>query len=665
MPPSDRQWCATADKATTCPQLKAMCDRKWEGSSFMRWLFGRREGKVDSDSSAGGAMRRMLDAFSFSLPGAQVVLWTVLGLVMAVVLAVIVRAIMERERKRAPPTLADAAPTGLEIPDPGLGPVQSMLQQALRAADEDVGLAFRWLYAAILRYLEDHALIRWDAFTTNREYVRAVRGRTPLDTPMAQVVREVERSKFGHLTPERTKFDALFLQVQRLVSVAPLLLVVLLGASCTGCEMGDPNVDGHAAITEILESQGIKSSRLAAPLETLSSKDSPVILDLHELTLDKSTLHSIERATLAGARIMLLLGPMGRLKAWPSVAVRNPSSGDDGADDGDDDVSDDTHETGGIGTKDDTASTSPAAGPAPSANAEATDGGAAVSDAEACQPAEAESVPLTPVDGWAESAHLGGDTTGYLPEALFLDMPELDHDPPEVLIERDEAPFAVRWQTQDGELVAVADRRLFSNASMAVPSNARLAVALVRELAGAHHEVSFGALTASSASQSPAESLFNAGILPLLLQTLLVLAIVFASRGLAFGTLRDRDLVPSPLPATGAVVVRRGRRVFAEHVTALGQQFQRVKGSRFAASLYVAYAFDRIRARLGRDVDSHDLGSMAQVLASRLGRPEDEVRATLGAAEAVRQEPNAPSRPSEDLSLIQRVGEYLAALQRE
>jgi hypothetical protein len=635
MPPPDKSWCDIGEQASTCPELKEMCARPWTEKSFFSSLFHSARGKVDSDTP-GGATDRFDWLPKFSLPGAQLVFWVVVGLLTAVLLMILIRAIRDRRQSVAIPMPEEVAEVGLELPDPGLGEVGRLLAQARREVERDVGRGLMLLYAAILRHLEDRRLIRFDVTTTNREYVRTVRGKTPLDRPMADVVREVERTKFGRLSPSRARFDELYERVSQLLTTAALLLLFVGAASCNGCEPGDSGFDGHAAISDILRTQGIAPSRLAAPIDALSRKDPPVILDSHDLLLDAETLQSLEKAMLKGARIMVLLSPTQWMPAWPHVAVAEDPADLDDPDDN-----------------------------APLEETAATDGGEADGgeldgggDAVACTPGapvvrhETKPGPNIQVtEFFKKSSGLTDDTVGYLPDGNRLFIPLNEHDKPDILLERDGDPFAVRWNTELGELLLVADRRLFANAAMTVPTNARLAVALTRELAGDKKEVSYGALTLAHAAQSPSASLMNAGLLAFMIQMLLVLGIGFASRGLAFGALRDRT--------------QMGRRAFSEHVQALGLQFARVKGSRFAASQYAAYALERFRVRLGHDVDGHDPAAMAGVLALRIGREEKEVRETLDAAETARREPNAPSVPNVDLALIQRLGDYLAALQRE
>jgi hypothetical protein len=652
MPPNDRAWCEVADQATTCPQIRAMCDRHEYGrGSFFDRFWGAR-GQVDSDN-AGGALERWFKGFT--LPNAQWILWAFLGVVLAIVLMLVVRAIANRGAK---PVLApDEAPfePGLIPADVGLGPVAQLLARARREADQDVGLAFMSLYAAILKYLEERGLIRWDVSATNREYLRAIRGATPLHAPMTQVVRAVEQSKFGHVLPSRAAFDALFEQVSGLLrAAAPFLLIVVFGASCTGCELGEPDLDGHAAFTEIIRTQGIQASRLAAPIESLSRKDPAVILDAREFTFDPATLQAIERATLNGARVMLLLRGGLSLAAWPSLTVRAPEDDPVQADEAGDDADDDDGDEPTACTPDKQAAPDKPAAPEKQAKPVAPE----KQDPDAMKfvgPPVPEKPhpgpPIGPDADWAASIGLDPKTEGILPGANRLVMPDMEHDWPDLLLERDGEPFALRWRTHDGELVVLADRRLLANGAMAVPANARLAVALAREIAGTGNQISYGALSASTAAESPATSFLNAGLLPFLLQLLLVLIVVFLGRGLAFGALRDRT--------------QTGRRAFSEHVSALGQQFARIRGSRFAASLYASWIFERLRARLGRSVDTHDLAAVANLVSQRTGYPEAEVRASLEAADEMRRMPGGPSAPEIDLPLIRRLGNYLAALQAE
>src|SRR6185436_17207593 len=113
----------------------------------------------------------------------------------------------------------------------------------------------------------------------------------------------------------------------------------------------------------------------------------------------------------------------------------------------------------------------------------------------------------------------------------------------------------------------------------------------------------------------------NTKLVPVLLQLLILLLVVFAWRGTRFAQPRD--------PA------ERSRRAFAEHVRALGLVYARARATRLALANYAAWALDRLRDRLepGSDPSLHRL---AAAIAARTGRPEGEVMRVLVEARSAR-----------------------------
>ncbi len=594
--PWDQGWCDIAKRATTCPELVAMCARKVPCD---HGLFSSSKAKanacvadekkkpktnVGAGNSAGTPWYERI-----KLPGLQYLAWIALGLVLALVAFFVVRAILNRQPQVAlDAPVPGAAPAVVAvIEDRGLGEVARLLRRARELAESDVGLALAHLYAAALKHLEEAGLIRWDRTTTNREYVRTIRGKTPIDRPVAELVREVERTKFGHLAPARQTFETLYSRLAPALARGAVLVLLLLATFTSGCGSceGNPGLDGHAAFTDVLRSQGLEVGSFEMPIDKLSGRDVPVIVDSGDFDFDATVLSALERAMLSGARILVLLAKGVDLPTWPRLKVIDTAAG-----------------------------------------------------------------PLAVDDALAQAGHLPAKAAAYLPDKLALASPKTERDSPEVLVERDGKPFAERWRSQDGEIVFVADRRLIQNASLAVPGNARLAVALAEEIAGPKKAIQFAELGPIFPASSPVDSLERAGLWALVLQALLVLALLVVARGRAFGALRDHESTT--------------RRAFAEHVSALGVQLARRRGSRLAASLYASYALDRLRHRASREA-GRDLDALAKDLAPRLGEDEGDVRRLLNDAEGMRMEPNGISVPERDLVLVRRLGQVLWRLQGE
>lgn len=609
-------WCALRDEATSCPTLGRMCDLE-PPSSFFFPGSGDSDGEKAKDpetevgeGNTSGALRRLVPRLfeGLSLGPLQFVVWTVLGLLLALVVFYVVRALAERR-----PVEGDADPAFMAaehqvVIDEGLGEVGLLLRRAQDASSRDPGLALMLLYAALLRHLEERKLIEWDPSRTNRDYLRAVRGRTPLARPMAELVREVERVKFGQRAAERAAFDRLWQTVAPQLGAAALLLAAIVGL--TGC--GDPGLEGHAAFNEIVQAQGYGLERWSRPLDTLGADDPPIVLDTAGLPLDAAVLDTVHDAMLGGGRILVLASKPARFPSWPNLSVING------------DPTEEPPET------------------APS------------DDSQALSPDEDEEVAKVrpPPPSWklSATASLPGlaGLEGRLPRQRRFVMDDHERDPPEILLEREGRPFAVRWRSAQGQVIFAADRRLFANGAMAVPANAQLAMALVRDFAGDDRTLALASVGVVRPPQSSAQSLGRAGLWLFMLQALIALGLLFWARGAAFGTLRSRDA--------------QRRRAFSEHVEAVGLALERHQGSAQAASMYATWALERLRRRFGRELDGHDPAALARALHRALGDDETSLLRLVEQAEALRREPSRPPQPDADLAVIRRLGRLLARL---
>lgn len=661
-PLGGNDWCSIRDEASTCPQLKEQCSR----APDVGGLFGGSGGFFGGDSKVKtkvgeGDVETARNApweipFNLSLPFGQVLLWVFVGLLVAVVAFFIIRAILERKRDELAPLEPEpeVAP-GVVYVDPGLAETAALLAKA--RAEADTGRALAYLYAALLRHLEDARLIEWDIARTNREYVRTVRGKTPLDRPMAELVREVERAKFGHAAPTRSVFEGLYNRIApHLARVAAVLLFALLSMSGTACNCGSTDLEGRAAFNEILQRQGIEQARFGRPLDTLDGDAPPVVVDSDWYPLEDNVLDALHDAMLGGARVLVLASTRGTLPSWPTVRLH------DGAERvqtiSDEDAEEMTLEEvlQQVEAKDIEAIAAPDGG-----TDAGTDGGTkeevdpelAVTDGgtDGGVPPTVVAWPVTPTPAFSAESGIEPTTTGWLPRRTVMTLPPELLDKPEVLLERNGKPFVVRWKSERGVLVLVADRRLFSNGAMAVPANARLAMAVVRTVTGADNKLASATIGAADPAESPAESLERSGLWVLLLQALFALSIVFWSRGAAFGVLRDRSQLR--------------RRAFSEHLVALGAQLARRGGARISASMYAGWALERLHQRMSREADRNDPAGLAKALALRLGDDEGKLRALLVAADEARRDPNGPADTPRDLDLIRRLGRLLAQLQAE
>lgn len=167
----------------------------------------------------------------------------------------------------------------------------------------------------------------------------------------------------------------------------------------------------------------------------------------------------------------------------------------------------------------------------------------------------------------------------------------------------------------EGFLVAApyagSDLTIFGTAVPEVPIPARLQLAT----------------HAGEEATNPVQSLWNARLLPVVLQILMVGALVALWRGVPFAPPRD--------PAADQ------RTAFTDHLRALGLRWQRLGASRRAVGQYARYGLER----LGPD-------GLRQA-ALRHGMSPDEARSIVERAMKAAADLDGPDRPRDDLPLME------------
>ena len=200
-----------------------------------------------------------------------------------------------------------------------------------------------------------------------------------------------------------------------------------------------------------------------------------------------------------------------------------------------------------------------------------------------------------------------------------------------------DAPFVLEVSRGLGQIIAVGDARLPTNASFAVADNAALAVSLVAPW-GRTVEL-IGAWT-GSATDTPAQSLTRSGLLPWFLQ-ILALGLVFALyKGSPFGSRRE------PVSVT--------RRAFAEHAVALGDAYARARASRLALVHFGAFALERLRLRLSA-MKHGRLSDLASALAARHSVSEGEVMSLVAAVRSADDPAHDSGNEAEHLAALRRL----------
>ncbi len=200
-----------------------------------------------------------------------------------------------------------------------------------------------------------------------------------------------------------------------------------------------------------------------------------------------------------------------------------------------------------------------------------------------------------------------------------------------------DAPVVVELARGEGSILAVADWRFATNASLAVGDNAVLAASLVGP-PGESVEL-IGAWTGTG-TDLPAESLTRSGLLPWFLQIILFGFVFALYRGSPFGSRRE------PVTVT--------RRAFAEHALALGDAYSRARASRLALAHFGSWALERLRVRLTATKHGR-LTDLAGAVAARHSVSEAEVMSLVVAVRSAEDQAHDSATEAEHLAALRRL----------
>jgi hypothetical protein len=200
-----------------------------------------------------------------------------------------------------------------------------------------------------------------------------------------------------------------------------------------------------------------------------------------------------------------------------------------------------------------------------------------------------------------------------------------------------DAVFVAESHHGAGRIVAVADWRFATNASLAVDDNAALAASLV---APPGTTVELIGYWTGTGSELPAQSLSRSGLLPWFLHVL-ALGLVFALyKGSPFGSRREPVSV--------------SRRAFAEHALALGDAYARAGASRVALLNFGSWALERLRVRLQATKHGR-LSDLAGAVAARHSVSESEVMSLVVAVRSAEDQAHDSATEAEHLAALRRL----------
>jgi hypothetical protein len=489
----------------------------------------------------------------------RALLLLVVALAIAFVVYMIVQNIRPGEKKPdLPDEEEDAAPTPEAVPQEVESDVDRLLARARAAAAAgDYARAIMDLHAALLRRLEGAGLVTVHPSRTNGDYVRAVAGAKPgLAAPVRSIVTDVERVQYGDGTASADLFAALLARVQ-LVTLDKLMVLVLAAAAALGAGSCNPQRPGP----EYSPSGRVGVYEL---LRRAGRQVKERFVPVSRLKKgDTDALVLLPGANLNDAdwaAVQSWVGEHGGTLVLAGVPEHSPSW---------------------LGTS------KPDDRPGPALNVVGTP---AYEREHGHLELPLPPSPMLAVGSEYQRLLMRGTATSHV--------------------------YAAERSYQEGQIVALADDRLFTNGALPFGDNAR---ALIILLSGTTRIDLVGELT-GFAAPNPVATVTRSQLLPFLLQLIGLTLVFFLFRGVAFGKLRE------PPPPR--------RRSFVEHVEAVGQQYARARAARHVLASYGLWVIERLRERVALPAGSGFI-ALADAVAVRTGKSPGEVMRLLMEAREV------------------------------
>lgn len=478
---------------------------------------------------------------------ARLLMWVMLFGVLVVAVVLVVQAF---RRAKEDQRLADAkpiTPTLLDKPAaegpqvPAITDAELLLRRAaeLARAGEHERALFTYLEAS-LRALDNRGAVRIAKDRTYGEYVRfckEVRAKVPL----GDIVREVDRVKFGGVAASAEASERAAERAVRLVRVAAIALIAMFLAGCGGNKVArtladDPN--GTDVLVDLLKRQGIEAGSLRGSLARLpmpkEGEDTPaVMVDFERTKVDEGTRVHLLSWAKAGGTLIITSAP----GTWPKdLSARYQRT-----------TSTKVTATVAVDTQDDEdqIGTRPKTYTAKVAEADALE--------MKCDAAD-------PMDPKSNTIAWIGDDKSY-------------------------ASFCF---VGDGLVIGVANFDLFTNVGLMPPGNAEVAFVILSKLRV--HELRIAQpMDGIEPPSSPISSIDRAGLGLGMWHALAAALILFFAVGA-----RLSRAAKSPPDA---------RRAFTEHVEATGLVYARAKAASHALAAYAKFVDERIRGVMPRGVN--------------------------------------------------------------
>lgn len=618
------EFCTIFDESTheVCPEVANTCP--WEELDA-KLVFGRFQDDAGKGPGTGKRKprRKRKKPTVVRLPAIPpFIAYGVLAVIIAAILFMFFRQLKDAGWEKSELELAeeeiDEAALDLQsLPEARSHVLLKLAERALNRGEAQEAAVL--LHLAVLRHIDDEGLARYHPSKTNGDYLRSIRRHKPIAKLFRGVANQTERVRFGDGRVDQQRIRELLAEGRQLLvpgseipapfapGAASILVLAFLGSAMQGCPGGgDDNrayyshgPAGMAAFTDVLREAGmtpvVKLGRVSdIPYDvrtfvfrTSSSRDGkmPKGMKFDEL---------LER----GASIVVI-DDLGKAPFFlPNTSTTGPSR-------------------------------------------------------DAKPEAVELEMPLLPKHGecsmrfTAAAAYMDRDRV-KLPRGFLINWSgehgtaPVSDEPLRVeplLYYRGEAgpddgavALAAQRQTSSGPLpgcvYVFSDRDLFTNASLTRRSNARFVAAFFATLTQNDPRIwfidSIDRWTTSTTDtgsggpdkpDDPTKPLRASNMLPLLLQGLVTLALLYVLLGAAFGPLRD--------PA------HREHKAFVEHVEAIGRQYARCgrPGVTHAAAALARLVVMRNRERI-RGAGA-GWAQVARELAQKHDLPEEDVRAAL------------------------------------
>jgi hypothetical protein len=621
----DHRWCelAAADGFRRCPGYAQVCERAVPGLDWLRGLDEDEDEDEDSEKAEKQPGKANRAAYKerepLELPNlgvfAKVLMWALLiGGALALAYVIAKNLVRGREDDDEIEVEAEAGPgdsliaaraAAMRVVETDVQRLLARAEQAAAAGDHEA--AIHDVYAALLRRLEGEQLIAVDYWKTNGDYIHDLQPRPPLRDEVREIIREVEQVQFGAAAAEPARYQSVRAKVLAIVGRATLAFALLLGgATNLGCRLFEDAVGGKRR----------PDSAALAGLGTGPTGKRAVgeLLLAHGIKAKHRTRTIAQLTQTEGAIVLLdsvkLLG-----EDWDTLLTWVE---DDGG-------------TLVIATGQEFPRR---------VGIDYSPGITTTTAIEVFDTYHYAGLDMVAPPGRVLERRATAD--GYVGELLARPYDSSDRDPYDYDFDVgfDARSYVVHRSLGRGEIIVFAEPHLLTNVGISVAQNAAFVVGLFRSRD--IDEVEF--INHYSGAEDPFKSMANAKLGALFLQILLFLLLLYLAVGLPFARLRDSS--------------RQRRRSFVEHVRTLGQRYAQARAARHVASLYSAWALDRLRERLQPGA-AQGLHPLAQAIAVRTGRDEGQVMQLLIHVHDLREAGPASRGGAADLELMRQLAQLL------